>query len=287
MGSPAAMDKVSPRVTGTRRSAEKAPPGPALCAYAVSELDAARDALAAPDLHEGVHYARKSVRRVRASLALAGGVLGPGAAMLDRELRGLNDGLSTLRDAHALVETLDRLRARRASAETKALLDRAREVAVAARDACAADALLADPGLIVRRALLDVLRAALPALAWERATPGGLRMAIADGDERARRARKRAQRSGKDVDWHRWRRRARRTSQQRRAMEAIGLRVAAAPRVFDKRTTERLGEAQDLSLLRDHCGQDSPFSQDDRKALRRYSAEALKRLRSRIAAGAG
>ncbi|MDI9238209.1 CHAD domain-containing protein [Lysobacter sp. LF1] len=253
----------------------------------MSELDAAREALADTDLHEGVHRARKSVRRVRASLALAGGILGPGAAMLDRELRGLNEGLSTLRDAHALVETLDRLRARRVSAETKALLDRAREAAVAARDACTTDALRSDPGLIVRRALLDVLRAALPALAWERATSAGLRMAVADADERTRRARERAQHSGKDTDWHRWRRRARRASQQRRAMDAVGLRVVAAPKAFDKRTTERLGEAQDLSLLRDHCGRESPFSLDDRKALRRYSADALERLRSRIAVAPG
>ena len=43
------------------------------------------------------------------ALALGGAALGPGAALIDRELRKLNDGLSALRDAHALVETFDRL----------------------------------------------------------------------------------------------------------------------------------------------------------------------------------
>ena len=86
-----------------------------------------------------------------------------------------------------------------------------------------------------------------------------------------------------DDDWHRWRRRARRASQQRRALEAIGLGPAAgAADLFDKRTTERLGQAQDLTLLLDHCGADSPFSPSERDALRSYAKPALARLRKRI-----
>lgn len=258
-------------------------PGAALCLHALDELDAASAALADADLHEGVHHARKSLRRVRAMLALGDGILGPGGRLLDRELRRLNEGLSTLRDAHALVETLRRLRKRKRSQASRELLDRAHEAAVVARDASATAALLADPAMEQRRSMIAVVRSALPALAWDRVSANGMRMAIADADARAHKARERAQRSGKDSDWHRWRRRARRASQQRHSLGAIGLPVHDAPDAFDKRTTERLGEAQDLSLLLAHCGADSPFSNVDRKALKTYADAALKRLRRRIA----
>src|SRR5688572_23951035 len=81
-------------------------PGPDLRGYALAELDAALEALgqAGDDIHEGIHRARKGLRRVRATLALGGGILGPGIELLDREIKHLNTGLSGLRDAHALVE---------------------------------------------------------------------------------------------------------------------------------------------------------------------------------------
>jgi CHAD domain-containing protein len=276
-------DKVSSERTGDRRRARVRPaPGPALCAYAIAELAVARASLGGTDLHEGVHQARKSLRRLRAVLALGDGILGPGAHLLDRELRAINEGLSDLRDAHALVETLDRLIGRERHEGRQAVLMRAREAAVLAREERAGAALRSDPGLARRIALVDVLSAALPALTWAPLTPSALRMALADSDDRTRSARERALRSGADEDWHRWRRRARRASQQRRALAAIRVKAPAATGAFDKRTTQRLGEAQDLILLLAHCGAKSPFSKDDRVALRGHAEPALERLRRRI-----
>ncbi|WP_342316433.1 CHAD domain-containing protein [Lysobacter sp. FW306-1B-D06B] len=281
MGSRRAMDKASP--SRTQEPAGPASPGAALCAYTRGEIDAAHEALADPDLHEGVHLARKAIRRARAALALGDGLLGPGAGLLDRELRALNRGLSTLRDAHALVEVLDRLLKRERKDDVRQVLTRACEAAVAARARVGAAAIQTDPGLGARRALLAVFRAALPALDWHRLTSAGLRMGVADSDLRTREAQARARHSGDDEDWHRWRRRARRASQQRRALELIGLPVAAASELFDKRTAEQLGRAQDLALLLDHCRRDSPFSKQDRQALRERAEPALRRARRRIA----
>ncbi|MGO4221397.1 CHAD domain-containing protein [Lysobacter sp. TAF61] len=260
-------------------------PGPALRDYARGELEAALDALAqtGDDLHEGVHRARKGLRRVRATLALGDGILGPGVGLVDREIKHLNTGLSLLRDAHALVETLARLHKRSRKGATRELLAQARADAVVAREATAGAEVSMDPAMGQRRGLIEVLAAALPALDWERLTPSAARMALADSDERSQRARGIALGKGGDSDWHRWRRRARRASQQRRALEAVGVAVpATAPEVFDKRTTERLGEAQDLTLLLDHCGKGSPFSKTERQALRAYAEPALARLRKRI-----
>lgn len=260
-------------------------PGPELRGYALSELDAALEALgqSGDDIHEGVHRARKGLRRVRATLALGDGILGPGVALLDREIKHLNTGLSALRDAHALVETLERMHKRSRKRDTRQLFAEARADAVAARTAIAEVELSMDPGLGQRRGLIEVLAAAVPALDWQRLTPSAARMALADSDDRSQKARDIALQKGRDNDWHRWRRRARRASQQRRALEAVGVSVpASAPEVFDKRTTERLGEAQDLTLLLDHCGKGSPFSKEHRRDLRAYAEPALVRLRKRI-----
>jgi len=258
-------------------------PGPALCDYTCAELDLAHRLLADPDLHEGVHQARKAIRRARAVLAMGDGLLGPGAGLLDRELRTLNNGLSNLRDAHALVEVLDRLLKRERKDPVREVLQRAREAAVLARTRGADAATRSDPGLASRRAMLGVLRAAMAGLDWSRPTPAGLRMAVADSDLRSHEARLRACETGDDDDWHRWRRRARRASHQRRALEALGLPVPQDSARFDKRTTHRLGQAQDLSLLLDHCRADSPFSKEDRTALRERARPALQRARRRIA----
>ncbi|MGJ7904830.1 CHAD domain-containing protein, partial [Lysobacter sp. 1R34A] len=104
------------------------PPGRRLRSFASAEIDMALDALGwrGNRIHAGVHLARKGLRRVRATVALGGGALGPGAALVDRELRRLNRNLSVLRDAHALVETLDRLLRLPLEAEVRTLLRRAR-----------------------------------------------------------------------------------------------------------------------------------------------------------------
>lgn len=256
----------------------------ALRDYALSELDAAATQLArrGGQLHEGVHQARKSLRRARATLALGDAALGPGMRLLDRELRRLNRGLSALRDAHALVETLDRLAARSPDPEALRLLRRARRAAASARAEHARRALAVDPELGGRRALLAVLRAGTAALDWARLRPEDLQQVVAASRTRMERAGARARAEGDDEAWHRWRRRARRLSQQRRALKTAGLKVRAPD--LDRRIAERLGVAQDLALLLDHCGRDSPFAPDDRKALRRYGRDQQARARRRIEA---
>lgn len=261
-------------------------PGQALGVYARHELEAAIARLGwrGGRRHAGIHQARKSVRRARAALALGADTLGPGAALVDRELRRINDGLSALRDAQALVETLDRRLSLDHGAATVRVLRRARRVAAAARAGAARDALALDPGLTGRQAMLGVLCAAMAALPWDAIPDSRLRGSLADSQSRMELARARALGTGDDEDWHRWRRRARRVSQQRRALRSSGLEAGGPidDAAFDKRTTERLGIAQDLNLLLDHCGRRSLFSKPDRRALRQHAAPELARLRRRI-----
>lgn len=261
------------------------PPGRRLRSFASAEIDMALDALGwrGNRIHAGVHLARKGLRRVRATLALGGAALGPGAALVDRELRRLNRDLSELRDAHALVETLDRLLRLPLETEVRTLLRRARRRAAAARVRVAQQARAEDPDLGGRRSLLRVLRAALRALPWDGLEPEDWRGAVTASLARVARCAERARRSGLDEAWHDWRRRARRLSQQQRALKAAKL-GRDAPK-FDKHTIERLGAAQDLNLLLDHCGRRSVFGKADRGALRRYAEGELARSRGEIVNG--
>jgi len=283
---PAPPSSASP-AHGADAAAEPAPrpPGQRLRAYASGEIDQALDALGwgGNRLHAGVHLARKCLRRARATLALGAHGLGPGTQLIDRALRDLNRDLSPLRDAHALVETLDRvLRGAALAPPSRTLLARARRAAAAVRAQAAHAARADDPGLSRRRALLRVLRAALRALPWAELQPQHWRDAVAASLERTQRAGERARASGDDEDWHEWRRRARRLSQQQRALKSARL-GADAPR-FDKHQIERLGEAQDLTLLLEHCGKGSPFAKADRGALKAFARAELARARERIEA---
>ncbi len=256
-------------------------PGLALRDYALAELDAALAGLGwrGGRIHAGVHRSRKALRRVRAALALGTQTLGPGAPLLDRELRRLNDALSVLRDAQALVEVLDRQIAKGRQPEIEVLLRRARRVAATARARAAAEQA---PTVAECRSLLLVLRAGLQALPWASVNEPGLHEAIAHSTARIAKAHARVHAAQDDEDWHRWRRRMRRLSQQLRALKAAGVAVAAPP-LFDKCLAEQLGVAQDLRLLIEHCGRFPTLPKRDRAALRRYAEAALDRQRKRIA----
>ena len=254
-----------------------------LRAYACDELDRAIAHLGwrGGRVHEGVHQARKSLRRTRATLALGTSVLGPGAELIDREVRRVNRRLSKMRDAQALVETLDRLIAKGKSPETLPVLRRARRTAAIARVESARRELASDPGLARKRALLVALRAALPALPWDMLTETRVRDALADGFVRIDIAGARARATGRDEDWHRWRRRVRRLSQQHRAVGSLIVDINAARRRV-KTLAELLGEGQDYALLHDHCGKRSIFPDPDRQILAALAELGAQRMRGRI-----
>ena len=254
----------------------------ALRDFAGAELEAAIEGLGAHAgrLHAGVHRARKSIRRARAVLALGDTTLGPGAELLDHELRRLNRSLSSLRDAQALVGVLDRLLARPHDEPTARLLKRVRRAARAYRAACASEPGLA--GELARtRALLATVRAALEGLPWDALSRVQVEEALAHSARRADSAGRRACADGGAEAWHRWRRRTRRMSQQYRACAMTG--IGPAPSLFDKSLAEQLGVLQDLRLLHAHCGKDSPFSRADRAEVRRFAKAALSKQRERIA----
>jgi hypothetical protein len=257
-----------------------ASPGAALRAYADHELGIAAAWLEAQGgrAHAGVHEARKSIRRARAAVALGRGALGAGARLVDRELRRLNRGLSALRDAHALVEVLERLAMRSHGEADRRMLRRARRAARVeagkVRGRCAGD-------LAAAGETLAVLRAALRSLPWEAVTRPDCERALARARSRADAAGQRACKSDSDACWHRWRRRVRRLVHEGRACSMSGLAMPHDLR-FEHCLAVQLGIAGELDLLRRCCGRDSCFSMPDRPLLRRFARKVLARQRRRI-----
>jgi CHAD domain-containing protein len=256
--------------------------GESLCAYAGRELRHARQCLSWRQawLHRGVHQGRKSLRRVRATLALAAAALGRSGQIVDAELQRINRSLSDLRDGHALVEAIERLAALEHSAEHAASLRRARAAATRRRvelgQHARADGARDDTDVVLR-----MLQAGIKALPWRSLHDADVLHALADSERRTESAGQRATRADEDDDWHRWRRRARRLSQQQRALERSPLSVRMAGDAF-KKLAVLLGEVQDFSLLADHCGARSPFADADRRLLRELADAEVRRLRTRL-----
>lgn len=154
-------------------------------------------------VHVSVHQARKTVRKLRALLALVAGRL-PEAVAIDRVLKRVGDGLSPLRDAHVAVETarhFSRGHRQRWTTAINRLTER--------RDALLARVLAQDPRFERRRALLRRIVDRLDSLDWENLRMSDLRSALHDSRRRAAKAKHRSDNQPSAEKLHRWRRRVR------------------------------------------------------------------------------
>jgi len=253
--------------------------GLALRDYASRELDAAIEALARREhVHAGVHQARRAIRCTRAALGLGEARLGAGSRSIDRALRKLSRELSVLRDAHALVEVLERLAERTHDPDDRKLLRRATR---SARDGARRMKKDYAPERQVAGETLAVLRASLQGLPWEALDWPECQAVIDRSQERALAAQDRALDSHKGTRWHRWRRRVRLLVHERRACSECG--AAAIPELrFEQFLGEQLGVAAELNLIVERCDDSSPFKPSQRKPLRKFAARAVRRQRERI-----
>ncbi len=267
--------------------------GEALRVYAERELERAIRQLARPgeERHEGIHQARKSIRRVRAVLALGGMAFAaiPAVARLDANLRSFCRGLSSLRDADALGDALLQLSVDAVISPIES--ERLCAFVAVLRSRRLAAALARDPDFARRRQRLLEATMRLQSMPWTNIDEHAVRVAHTGARARLDRALKRARRSDEPEDWHRLRRRLRRLRQQESALERCapewGLQTDGIGAL-----AERMGEAQDHALLLAHCRRAGVFPARDRANLRRlveplyaaarvHAAEALDSMRQR------
>ncbi len=243
-------------------------PGELLKAYACAQLERAVQCLSrrGTRAHDGVHQARKSMRRVRACIALAGFERAGDGRRLDRAIAGACRGLSTLRDAHARVGLLDALLHHDHLEDQQTLLRRARSAALADRVDAMRVARAEDPDFAALRRQLLALAKDLAALPWTTVDADAITAAINHSLQRARKAQTRALNDGDADDWHRWRRRRRRLAQQHTALQAVGIESAGVSDA-EREITHLLGESQDLHVLVRYFGGHRAISKRERQAL--------------------
>lgn len=257
------------------------PLGLRLLVFAGEQLQQAQAELSRKSeaLHEGIHQARKCIRRTRATLALGALIFGPRAQAFDDELGRLCRGLSHLRDAQALIEVLQRLDAQ-APDHVRAILPAAERLARQRRDEILERALTRDPAFQARCLRLQAAQQRLARLDWRAVDEAEVAHAIQRSRRRADKAAKQIKKHPDDDEaWHVYRRRLRRLRQQ----DSLLTDLLPALRLSKKRArdlTDVLGESQDDALLLRHCDSRSPFPADQRKQLRAIARERLRSTRS-------
>ena len=270
-----------PEATKARAASQGHGLGGDLRAYALDQLAGAVAQLGREGeaRHDGVHQARKSLRRARAALALAPRPLGDQGRRLDAALAAACRGMGALRDAQALLEALQRL-APKLPTESRDTLPEAMLLATARRDAMLAAALERDPEFARRRARLDGLAARLAKLDWDAVREKDIAKSVARSERRLAKARRRVKRHPEDDErWHVLRRRLRRLRQQDSLLQAVAPAFRPTGGVsVDQATT--LGEAQDDALLLRHCARRSPFPPEIRRVIRAVARERLAGVRA-------
>ena len=254
-------------------------PGDSLKAYALAQIQHTILCLGwrGCRAHAGVHQARKSMRRVRACLALGESAIGAGANMIDREIAMICESLSCLRDSKARVETLDRLLTKNVETETRHCLQAAKRIAMNARASAMRNEQANDPDFLTRRERLRVLEAAMPALPWKQISTSGLSRAVHHSMYASNEAAEIALSRGKAKDWHRLRRRRRRLAQQHTALEHCNILLPSIV-VPDHKLGSLLGEAQDISVLREFFEKHSGLSNENKMLLKVFLKQEFKHL---------
>ena len=223
---------------------------------ALEGLDDATDRLRqtggdAGDLEDDVHEARKRGKEARGLIRLVRPALGDAYAAINAEVRDGARELSSLRDAHALLDTVEDLASSLDGDGTddvlEALAGHLRVAAAAATHGVDGD----DPRLAVARSRMETARAMVAS--WNGsidvdAMAGG----VAKTAKRGRRAWKASREDASDEQVHEWRKRVKYLWYQARLLEpadpdGIGPLVAQLDDLSDL-----LGDEHDLTVLVEH-----------------------------------
>jgi CHAD domain-containing protein len=229
-------------------------------------------------LHEGVHDARKRIKKLRGLLRL----VRPGFKGYARENATLRDAartLSGLRDHTAMIQTLDRLSARYPNRIDRRRMVPLRRALEARRDEAAADADLAAR----IEAFREVLRATreraegwrLKADGWEALGPG---LALTYG--RGREAMAVAHRTGRGEDFHEFRKRVKYHGYHARLLAPMWPPLMEPCAALLDDLGEVLGEQHDLVAFAPAVAV-SDLGADARAALEELTVEARRALEAR------
>ncbi len=216
-------------------------------------LDQALDRLSslegkqAVEIEEAVHDARKRCKEARALARLVRAAIGPEYCRFNRLVRDAADELRSIRDAHAVLATLDNLRLARGGVDEKGL-DQVRAAQAAHAEAATRSVRGGDPRIARSIDLLTEARRRISS--WD--IPSGsswLEAGIEDTYAAGRAGHRKVRKRPTDERMHEWRKSVKRLWYQIRLVEG------AAPSVLSPfigaldDLAEALGDDHDLAVL--------------------------------------
>ena len=237
---------------------------------------------------KGVHEFRRSVKRLRAALRLARGVIGAQAhRVLDRALGGAARRLGTLRDAHARTIAAGRIAALLPRSTRAVAMDAWRATGGAVAEAAGGMSVEAVRALVREsRAEIDAAQAQVAGLDLDALTWSAVARAIAESHGAAR-ARFRARWDGRDEEWlHDARKRAQRAANMLALLPISAGRPLDSVQVRLRQAAGLLGESRDAGLMLDRLPElpkASPLhaaSRQMRRAAARHRTRCLSRARA-------
>ncbi|HEV3272990.1 MAG TPA: CHAD domain-containing protein [Candidatus Methylacidiphilales bacterium] len=217
---------------------------------------------------ELIHEGRLLIKRARALLWFARPVLGPAAYTRGRErLRKAAELLAAHRDLAVTQATLERLAGKASKTPNQAAMTQlfqslAGDLAAGETPEAARRKTLEQAMDILHRAAAGIKRSAAGRIAWPSASGR-----VAEAFRAARQAGKKARRTGKDADFHAWRKKAKRLLYQLELTQAEpGRRMARIMKRIGK-LQETLGTHQDGVMAAEHLGRMLPLSSSARCVL--------------------
>jgi CHAD domain-containing protein len=260
--------------------------GSALATLAVKECRPLERALAQrKGRQDGIHVARKSSRRLRSLITFLRSVSGRRTAALDKDLKQLAGGLSSLRDAHMAARTARLLATTHQAALTPSLLNALEDRS----KALLKQALEKDPDWRRRRTKAHRIVTAMTRLPWQQIDAVEVIKVLKRSHRRVEKAKEKALEQRSMPAYHRWRRRARKLRYQlefvhkiRRAMDMTKERAQQYDDCLKdlRLTIDQLGWRQDFDVFLKAVDQlpDSAEVVALREALRKKSPALSKAL---------
>ena len=234
---------------------------------------------------EAVHDARKSIKKVRALLRLVRPELGSSFTAENIRLRDAGRRLSELRDAGALIGTLDELKKRSSGALGRASLASVRRALIVHKEQVeqevGTDESMRDLAVTLTQIRQSAKRWPLEADGFS-AIESGLEKTFRDG----RKALAMARKHGRREDFHEWRKRVKDHWYQVRLLEKLWSDVMQGYEQSLKELEDALGEDLNLAILRDRIlsGPDGKGATRTVDLLTRAIDSSRKELRDRALA---
>ncbi len=201
-----------------------------------------------PNTDEAVHEARKSVKKIRAVLRLLQADLGKNYHIQNQRLRDIAHQLSVLRDAEAMAEIFNALRAHYPRIVTSSISTMVRRGFLRRKRATTARV---HPDRVLPRAARALSQSANATTRQIRRVAGraAISAGVLRGYRRARKAMADAHAQPNDAQFHVWRRRVKDHAYHVRLLEGLSARALTRARRL-KRLETWLGDDHNLALMR-------------------------------------